>query len=62
MRVDPLCERVIFLPVPATLELGAVLALLIQLKIERVLQRGKFRRTDRIFRQNRGNDDNPMIL
>src|ERR1035437_6154102 len=62
MRVNPLGEAVIFPFSPSALKLSAVLAVAIQLKVERILESSELRRTDRLFRQYRGNEKNSFRL
>src|ERR1700748_371944 len=62
MFIDPLCKSVVFGRGPTSFELAAVFAGTVQFEIERILQIRKFRRTDRIFRQSRRNEDDPVTL
>ena len=62
MGVDPLGKPVILLCIPSALELGAVLALAIQLKVIVVLESGEFRRLIASSARIAGMNRTPSVL
>ena len=62
MRIDPLCKGIVLGNGPSAFKLTAILAGSVQFEVERILEVRKLCRADRIFRQTRGNDDNPVAL
>ena len=62
MRIDPLRQGVIFLRRPSTFELAAILARFIQLEVESIFKIRELSRADRIFRQNRRNENHAVGL
>lgn len=59
---DPLGESIVLGRYPTTFELGTILALAIELKVEGVLEVGKLRGGDGLLGEDGGNEDDTVSL